>query len=472
MSGFLDDNSSSTECTFALTGEKAERQAVYTCFSCYEPESQKGCCIGCAESCHAGHDVALLADYALSYCDCGAAGCENYHPRTDVMSQETETETDTDAVEDLSHPDHILYNIDDKNSLLEAARRECEVLAQHSKETFWLGRERLDGLEARPRCALEALAASVFSMAHHQPHLSVGAEFWVQVKIGEPGTERAIDLHYDKDEEVASRYGMGIFPHVSTVTYLSDGGTQPTIVFENTYGTEVGVPIPKAYLTYGRAGKMISFNGSFLHGAPALPKCVTKEGSAQPEDAPSATEAPPRITFLVNVWRHRRPAACSPLPVDVAKELAASSGWVPQPQPQSESAGMPYVAPVTFRESDEGDVWMAPVAPGYASVTDDDEQWHRVKLPFVSRDAAWGIADGELGLYLKCALVKNPSERGGSDFTTYVVVNRCPGHGEGVADDDDDDDDDAVEGNFLARSMYLEYDSEYEDEVEEENADG
>jgi len=80
-----------------------------------------------------------------------------------------------------------------------------------------------------------------------------GAEWW-----NKQNKEAAINLHYDKDEELASTFALGQFPTLSTVTYLTgntirssssdervdDGdsgvGTSvvvvaPTLVFAHTY---------------------------------------------------------------------------------------------------------------------------------------------------------------------------------------------------------------------------------------------
>ena len=60
-------------------------------------------------------------------------------------------------------------------------------------------------------------------------------EWWVQVKNFASHDESAIDLHYDKDENIADSFGIGVFPQISTVTYLNSSSRfQPTIIFPST----------------------------------------------------------------------------------------------------------------------------------------------------------------------------------------------------------------------------------------------
>ena len=88
-----------------------------------------------------------------------------------------------------------------------------------------------------PRCALEELAAAIF--AFHTRDLrgpdafeesSSGVEWWVQARP-------SLKLHWDKDEELRVATGLWVHPQVSTVTYLTGGGSggtrqAPTVVFE------------------------------------------------------------------------------------------------------------------------------------------------------------------------------------------------------------------------------------------------
>lgn len=68
------------------------------------------------------------------------------------------------------------------------------------------------------------------------------AEYWFQIRPSDTSTSRqspsseiaknGISFHYDKDETLHAQTGVHIFPHVSTVTYLTDVGG-PTMVIDN-----------------------------------------------------------------------------------------------------------------------------------------------------------------------------------------------------------------------------------------------
>ncbi len=118
--------------------------------------------------------------------------------------------------------------------------RQIEILAAHSRDTFWVPIEDDDHAESDVNgsngvvgndkwCDLELLAREIYKR-HVQsynlhtaksdeeraiPHGDVnkgGAEWWVQVKPA--GSSRApVDLHYDKDEVLAETFGLGSFPH-------------------------------------------------------------------------------------------------------------------------------------------------------------------------------------------------------------------------------------------------------------------
>ena len=71
-------------------------------------------------------------------------------------------------------------------------------------------------------------------------------------------------MHYDKDERVAEIFGVGVFPQISTVTYLNGSPTfQPTVVFNNTASNPVGAPISESYVSYPMPGKHIAFDGRY-----------------------------------------------------------------------------------------------------------------------------------------------------------------------------------------------------------------
>jgi hypothetical protein len=61
------------------------------------------------------------------------------------------------------------------------------------------------------------------------PKNIVGAEYWVQIRRGDADG----GFHYDKDESAASNKQRMIFPSMSTITYLTDGGA-PTLILNQT----------------------------------------------------------------------------------------------------------------------------------------------------------------------------------------------------------------------------------------------
>jgi len=166
---------------------------------------------------------------------------------------------------------------------------------------------------ATPRCLPEAVARAVFE--HHTrgadfDAASSGAEWWTQVR--ENGSaERTIKFHWDADEFGLDRYDVGVHPHLSTVTYLSDCGT-PTLVLDRRglVRTSTATPagrIRQGLLSYASSGKHIVFDGQLLHGN-------------VPDDAVHGE----RVTFLVNVWLNHRPSNSIRLPADLASYFGSA----------------------------------------------------------------------------------------------------------------------------------------------------
>ncbi len=88
----------------------------------------------------------------------------------------------------------------------------------------------------------------------------VGAEYWVQIRRGDDDG----GFHYDKDESAASNKQRMIFPSMSTITYLTDGGA-PTVILNQTtnqFGNDEVPAVPsEGYLSFPMAGKHLHFNG-------------------------------------------------------------------------------------------------------------------------------------------------------------------------------------------------------------------
>ena len=169
------------------------------------------------------------------------------------------------------------------------------------------------------RCSLERLALEVFHLhtrnaSGFDPRNS-GAEFWTQVL--DPSDE--IGFHHDADGTLEDDAGVCVHPHIATVTSLSDGGMNPTVIVEGAapvLADDVStITVPKTDIAFPKAGKHISFDGRFAHGAPALAPDGRADGTR---------DEPKRVTFLVNVWISHLPAGAEELPQDVAESLTGA----------------------------------------------------------------------------------------------------------------------------------------------------
>mmetsp|Transcript_17215 Transcript_17215/g.26977 ORF Transcript_17215/g.26977 Transcript_17215/m.26977 type:complete len:589 (+) Transcript_17215:58-1824(+) len=227
--------------------------------------------------------------------------------------------------------------------------RQAELLVGESKETFWMpALDEMDCSEQQQQpqkkdwCDLEILAREIYQ--HHVKSYclddgeraaapSGGAEWWVQYK--ESGSEKApVDLHYDKDEIIAEKFGLGSFPTLSTVTYLTgrdDAGddsngnenttdNEPTVIFSHIYDDDEDKPIEMMLLSHAVRGKHIVFDGRLLHGAPS-------NAAWNPHAKRASSPSSLRVTFLVNVWLTGKPAGVDILPNAIrAKVIAANDG--------------------------------------------------------------------------------------------------------------------------------------------------
>eukprot|EP00532_Pseudo-nitzschia_australis_P013916 CAMPEP_0168226778 /NCGR_PEP_ID=MMETSP0140_2-20121125/13625_1 /TAXON_ID=44445 /ORGANISM="Pseudo-nitzschia australis, Strain 10249 10 AB" /LENGTH=596 /DNA_ID=CAMNT_0008157949 /DNA_START=30 /DNA_END=1820 /DNA_ORIENTATION=+ len=270
--------------------------------------------------------------------------------------------------------------------LVEQARE----LIRHSKETHWIDetiiRSNMEDVDnsSRPKklCLLESLAWSIYR-SHlerykdmiagdddndndndndHDGVVKGGAEWWVQVKnlsntidddnnchadvdvdrtgdcADPPISSSSIDLHYDKDEALAESFGIGSFPVLSTVTYLtaSSAAADPTVVFDHTYTQGEDEVMSSMFVSRPQIGKHICFDGRLLHGAPYHPSLLSPSssptisanegnGSAIPESDVIAREESVtpifRVTFLVNIWKDRRPASVNLLDDNIREHI-------------------------------------------------------------------------------------------------------------------------------------------------------
>jgi hypothetical protein len=221
-----------------------------------------------------------------------------------------------------------------------------------------------------------------------------GLEWWVQSKSNEETsdnnnnnnnnnnnqTSNGVDLHYDKDEELAANFGIGVFPQISTVTYLTDclsGTTSPTVVLETTAKEPVESEIRKCFVSVPEVGKHISFDGRFLHGAPSQLKSLSgiDNNNNNNNNENSSKSNTYRLTFLVNIWINYRPCKVSILPADLLRHLHTTSS------PAN------LLCSLTISSSSSSEMKTVNVTD---SVSSDPDLGEWESIPFVSDKSDWG----------------------------------------------------------------------------------
>jgi hypothetical protein len=289
-------------------------------------------------------------------------------------------------------------------------------------------------------CGLEQFALSIFQNHVQRFQLQdlvnlgkAGAEWWVQVKTLDPNVNstflstkldgskgQAIDLHYDKDEELASAFGLGSFPTLSTVTYLTDYTTSatdsgttnptvaPTLVFPHTYdmpgegpvgglidcdGDDITSSTPQLLICHPIVGKHLVFDGRLLHGVPSNLNLrqsyhkVNNDDSTTLQNIENDGKLFPnlckglRVTFLVNIWISKRPSKVSILPSSIREKMLANADSIRDYNHTS--------IPLSFEDITGN------VPKVYVVSKNCDEEVHRLKLPFVSSGALWIDDDDE-----------------------------------------------------------------------------
>jgi hypothetical protein len=154
--------------------------------------------------------------------------------------------------------------------------QQAVALAEFPRDTFWIDANHHDA--QGELCELEQLALGVFQRhASMRPQLEnlVGAEWWVQVKDVSSEINAAVDLHYDKDENLAQAFGLGYFPTLSTVTYLTEN-SYPTLVFPHRHDEPEDEQMESLLVSHPRRGKHLAFDGRLLHGGTCMPSHVSE----------------------------------------------------------------------------------------------------------------------------------------------------------------------------------------------------
>ena len=253
---------------------------------------------------------------------------------------------------------------------------QAKTLVSYTKETHWLSPSSIQ----QNLCGLEQLVYSILQQHMNNDDDDIGAEWWVQVSSSSSSTNSiqekrgVVDLHYDKDERLASLFGLGHFPSISTVTYLSgdnnddDHPQLPTIIFPHSYFQECEMQSSKVLISYPKKGKHLQFNGTYLHGVPYIPTATT-----------TTTADTTRVTLLVNIWKSWKPLGIQTLPSHIRKSIIQQSSSSNHTSCCGSSQSfweeythtIPTIS-VTNKEEDE---------PFY--------------LPFVSKNATWIDGDDE-----------------------------------------------------------------------------
>jgi hypothetical protein len=422
-------------CTFAVTGHKPAFQAIFVCNDCFQEErvatsatateedtttndnertemSPLCICQACADSiCHEDHDVEYIG-MGPATCDCNHIdGCCKIYDRSIqeaerlgiIKQRRKQQEGDEQEIfhddDDDRSTTNCCYKKDEPASMTKEVLEvpflqdatinnflvhQAKELIRHTKETHWVD-EKLVSTCTTKLCQLESLAWSIYQHHRHRYETILnnddegsgdgggGAEWWVQVKDtrGPPSTSSSIDLHYDKDEALATSFGLGSFPTFSTVTYLTSSAstTPPTVIFDHTYTQGEEEIMTQMLTSRPRIGKHLIFDGKLLHGAPYHPslllRSATIEQQHQDHHERTTTESPPvgrnqqvdtsstavpgaahdgdddvdnhvasvddasiRVTFLVNIWKERRPANVHVLDDSIRQSILENTALV------------------------------------------------------------------------------------------------------------------------------------------------
>lgn len=351
----FEESTDTGNCTYFVSGDCLVHQAIYCCHTCNRENNQMNsnscCCGGCIEICHEGHDVEYVAN-GLAYCDCGKGQCHLFQSTKErfqhsLLANEEYLYGGEVPLSIADRPFEVHQFIEMNKEILELAAQQCEGIVRHSKETFWVGCDwkylSEDPSDERNSCRLQLEEFALYIFNYHvkalssrtelelsfNPELS-GAEWWIQIKdLTDPETiSPSIDLHYDKDEDVAEHFDVGIFPSISTVTYLTEqtiNNSQPTVIFPVTANDPVGMEIRECYLSYPVFGKHISFDGRLLHGAPANQQLRDWRGI--PSQISKESPSTKRITFLVNIWLNHHPANIQPISDNIVNSIRTNSSF-------------------------------------------------------------------------------------------------------------------------------------------------
>ncbi len=265
---------------------------------------------------------------------------------------------------------------DDEMSVLDDLLFDCDIADSClMPRTFWFDHT------MKPRCNLEQMASDILQCYCPQLSLSsstdqhqCGAEWWVQIRPSPEMTSRYtaptytkvkeneantrtddnngdiecntatdaddISFHWDKDEDLRILCSGTVYvhPHLSTVTYLTNGGdyAAPTFIAEHVrvnnltgewIDNESCKETTSAFISWPSKGKHLCFDGRYLHAAPSnlLNKSKKLTKNVEPNKEPKfMIRRTRRYTFLVNIWMYHDPFNVHPFPESMIDKLSGS----------------------------------------------------------------------------------------------------------------------------------------------------
>lgn len=236
----------------------------------------------------------------------------------------------------LSHEADIIGNLKDDCTtaftVLHGEDSDDDSASVESDEYHNKGSTYFQQSDVAPRCCLEELALSIFRFhtknATFEPTTS-GAEWWTQVVDDQDD----IGFHWDRDYGHEGSTGENLYPHLATVTYLTNRGG-PTVILNKIgclYSQDChSGPASDIVVSKPVLGKHIKFDGRLLHAAPS--NLISSEAPNESDEksgknpgivqfrsvekyADTLIESK-RVTFLVNIWLNHVPIQAKSFPHD------------------------------------------------------------------------------------------------------------------------------------------------------------
>ena len=270
---------SSTLCSKTITNEMIF-QCIFNCITCNIKISDGyGICSHCIDQCHQDHEIELVARGKLS-CDCSEQfkDCCIYKANQTIPYLPINNSND-ESIE--------IYNDLLDSKAISILQKQCKQVITHSKESFWLSNEDILSNDYSKLSYIEQIVCQIYKFYRNKEiSKQGGAEWWIQYKDVKENTniDNQIDMHYDTDYYINKTYSLGIFPNISTVTYLSQLDLAlPTLICNHMYEHSIDKSIEKVILSYPKLGKHIKFNGKLLHGVPYHEKLLPNKQDLSPD---------------------------------------------------------------------------------------------------------------------------------------------------------------------------------------------